>query len=75
MLGKRPHRSREPDDLIDRLTLCAQREKEAADLCRRRLAGHDLAHRRGGLRLGEVLTANQAGERLGPGELAHGAAG
>ena len=38
------HRLDEPLELVDRLALAAQRDREPGDLRRRRLAGEDLAH-------------------------------
>ena len=45
----RAHRGRGADELVDRLALRAQRDEQAADLRRRRLAVHDLADHRGHL--------------------------
>ena len=50
----------EADDLVDRLALGAQRDEEAGELRRRRLARHDLPHRPRRLRDAEVLAARAA---------------
>src|SRR5581483_7288407 len=55
-------------DLVHRLALDAQSHDERAELRRRRLAGHELLHDGGGLRLGEVVAVHEPLERVADGE-------
>ncbi len=53
------HRLGAAGDLVRRLALRAQRDEEAGDLRLRRLAAHDLAHRRARLVAREVVAVEQ----------------
>src|SRR5581483_635340 len=63
------HRLGAAGDLLRRLALRAQGDQEAADLRWRRLAAHDLAHRRACLRPAQRAALDQLGDAL----LDHGA--
>ena len=58
------HRLGAAGDLVGRLALQPQRDEEAADLGRRRVAAHDLAHHLAAARPAELLAVEQVGERL-----------
>ena len=57
------HRLREAGDLVGGLALRAQRDEEAGDLRRRRLAVHDRAHQLVGVRAREVMPVEQQLDR------------
>ena len=59
--GQRPHRARQPGELVDRLALRPQRDQEAGDLGLRDLAVHDLGEHLRGL-VGAQVAAR--GERV-----------
>ena len=58
------HRLSAAGDLRRRLALGAQRDEEAADLRRRRLAAHDLAHHLARFLAAEVVAVEQPLQRL-----------
>ncbi len=60
----RAHRLRAAGDLVCRLPLGAERDEEARGLGLRRLAGHDLVHRRPRSRGVQVLPGQQLGDGL-----------
>ena len=60
----RAHRFRAAGDLVCRLPLGAERDEEARGLGLRRLAGHDLVHRRPRSRGVQVLPGQQLGDGL-----------
>src|SRR5215218_430376 len=57
-----PHRLGAASDLVGRLALQPQRDKEAADLGGRRVATHDRVHRLTRLVAGEVVSVEQPGK-------------
>ena len=57
------HRLGAAGDLVHGLALQPERDEEAADLRRRRLAAHDLAHRLARLGAGQVPAVEEARER------------
>ena len=59
----RAHRLRTARDLVRGLALEPQRDEEAADLGRRRVAAHDLVHHLAGLLPRERAAVEQVGER------------
>ena len=61
------HRGHQTLELVDGLALRAQRDGEAGDLRRGRLAGQDLVHRPGCLSGGQVVSRDQGRQDFGPG--------
>ena len=60
----RAHRFRAAGDLVHGLALQAQRDEQAADLRRGRVADHHLVHHRTGLVAREVVSVEQPAQRL-----------
>src|SRR5262249_48698053 len=60
----RAHRLSRARDLVGRLALEAQRDEEAADLGRGRVAGHDRVHDAARLLAREVVAVEELGERV-----------
>jgi hypothetical protein len=61
--GIAPHRARRAGDLLDPLALHPERDQQGADLCRRRISAHDLAHHRFHVGFAQVAARRERGNR------------